>query len=64
MALSDVVTHKIIATLTDPGSGHRVNAVAFSPDGTLLAAGDAYGDTYLWSVAILSKLASPTATKH
>jgi serine/threonine-protein kinase len=39
------------ATLTDPASGSQgVGAVAFSPDGQLLATGDTNGTTYLWRV--------------
>jgi hypothetical protein len=40
----------LIATLPDPG-GDSVGPVAFSPDGTTLAVGDADGGTYLWSLA-------------
>ena len=39
------------ATLTDPGSGHTVNAVAFDPAGTALAVGDGDGRAYLWNPA-------------
>ena len=42
--------HTAIATLTDPGS-QGVDSVAFSPDGTLVAAGDSDGTTYLWNVS-------------
>ena len=46
----------LAATLPDPSSfaspyGGGVRAVAFSPDGTLLAVGDADDSTYLWDVA-------------
>jgi WD40 repeat protein len=41
---------KLIAALPDPGS-QGVNSVAFSPDGTILAAGDANGNTYVWDAA-------------
>jgi serine/threonine protein kinase len=41
----------IVHALSDQGSGTRhVNSVAFSPDGTTLATGDANGTTCLWSV--------------
>jgi len=48
--LWSLARHRIIATLTDPGS-IRVISVSFSPDGTTLAAGDLNGHTYLWSLA-------------
>jgi sugar lactone lactonase YvrE len=48
------VTASLNATLTDPGS-EGVDAVAFSPDGQLLAAADLNGSTYLWNVATRSR---------
>jgi WD40 repeat protein len=42
-----------ITSWTDPGHGD-VEAMAFSPDGTTLATGDAGGTAYLWNVASLS----------
>ena len=48
--LWDVVTRKLAATVTNPGS-KGVGSVAFSPDGKLLAVGDFNGRTYLWDVA-------------
>jgi Domain of unknown function (DUF4397)/WD domain, G-beta repeat len=50
---------KLIAALPDPG-GKGVNSVAFSPDGTTLAAGDANGSTYLWDVAAAKPVATLT----
>jgi WD40 repeat protein len=47
--LWDTATGKITATLTDPAS-QRVDAVAFGPGGTTLAAADADGSTYLWRI--------------
>ena len=48
--LWNVSSGKLAATLTDPGS-QGVDSVAFSPDGTLVAAGDSDGTTYLWNVS-------------
>jgi eukaryotic-like serine/threonine-protein kinase len=39
-----------VSILHDPGS-HGAQSVAFSPDGTTLAVGDADGDIYLWKLA-------------
>jgi serine/threonine protein kinase/Tol biopolymer transport system component len=62
--LWDVATHRIIATLTDPGTGPHpgVDSVAFSPDGQTLAVGDDNGRAYLWDLAtrsITTTLANP-----
>ena len=56
-------TGKIITTLTNPTS-LGVKAVAFSPDGMTLAAGDGLGHTYLWNPAtgkIITALTNPTS---
>jgi len=48
-------------TFSDP-HGERVDSVAFSPDGAILAVADANGDTYLWDVAtkkVIAILADP-----
>jgi serine/threonine protein kinase/Tol biopolymer transport system component len=60
--LWDVATHRITATLRDPGTGPQpaVNSVAFSPDGQTLAVGDDNGSTYLWNVATRSITATLT----
>jgi WD40 repeat protein len=51
----------LAATLTDPRShGVIVNWVAFSPDGTMLAAGDEDGSTDLWDVATKTLAATLT----
>jgi WD40 repeat protein len=39
------------AHLLDPGNDDGVNGVAFSPDGSTVAAADASGTVYLWNVA-------------
>jgi hypothetical protein len=49
-AASVRVATRSIATLTDPGS-IGVDAVTFSPAGTVLATGDHNGFIYLWNIA-------------
>jgi hypothetical protein len=55
------VTPRVIATLTDPRK-KGVFAVAFSPGGTTLAAGDNDGSSYLWSLATRTITATVTGT--
>ena len=43
------VTDRALTGLTPPGQHGPVNAVAFSPDGTLLAAADGNGHAYVWN---------------
>ena len=50
------------ATLTDPGSGNSVNAVAFNPAGTTLATGGDSRSTYLWNPAMQEKVTRPSPT--
>jgi len=56
-----------IRSFADPGSsGQHVDSVAFSPDGKLLASGDADGNTYLWDTATgqqVGALPAPASTK-
>jgi WD40 repeat protein len=58
--LWNVSSGKPVATLTDPGSDASVNSFAFSPDGTLLAAGDDDNSAYLWSLATRKRTATFT----
>jgi WD40 repeat protein len=48
-ARSPIADGSPIAALADPGS-KNVSAVAFSPDGKLLATADMNGRTYLWDI--------------
>jgi WD40 repeat protein len=49
--LLDTATGDQKATLADPASGPQgVGAVAFSPDGNMLATRDTNGTTYLWKI--------------
>jgi WD40 repeat protein len=69
--LWDVATRRVIATLNDPSgqaarqalrsSGVGVTSVAFSPDGTMLAASNGDGLTYLWDVPTRRVIATLTA---
>ena len=51
VTLWDIVTGKVIATLSDGAGAEGVNALAFSPDGRSLVTGDEDGSAYLWNVA-------------
>jgi WD40 repeat protein len=42
-----VATRQLVDTHTDPGS-QGIYSVAFSPDGSMLAAADTNGCIYLW----------------
>lgn len=63
-----VASRSLLANPADPGDQQisasyptrGIIAVAFSPDGTTLAAGDADGSTYLWSVPGWKLLATLT----
>lgn len=48
--LFDVATGHLQATMTEPSQYPCADAVAFSPNGKLLAVGDHNGGTYLWRV--------------
>ena len=49
--LVDPASGQASNTLADPASGSQgVGAVAFSPDGKTLVAGDTDGTTYLWRI--------------
>jgi WD40 repeat protein len=53
--LYDVASGKLLSTLTDPGaSTSSLPAVAFSPDGSMLAVVDGNGHVYLWSAPTLA----------
>jgi WD40 repeat protein len=41
-------TRQLVATHADPGSPGSIYSVAFSPDGSMLAAADTNGNIYLW----------------
>jgi len=69
VVLWDVATRQVTATLPGPGarlsprpaaslSPYGAYAVAFSPDGRLLAVQDSDGSTYLWDVAARRRLAT------
>src|SRR5579862_9866152 len=54
LSLHDALPITLVATLTVPRSSspnQYLNSVAFSPDGTLVAAADGNGHAYLWDVA-------------
>jgi WD40 repeat protein len=55
--LWDVATHRQTTTLTGPTGS--VNSVAFSPDGTSLAAGATDGTVRLWDVATGRPIGGP-----
>jgi hypothetical protein len=64
--LWDVATGRLVTALTDPfvKSSPGDLSVAFSPDGTMLAAGEGNGLTYLWNLATkrpIATLSDPSA---
>ena len=67
--LWNVATGRRIATFTDPPYAYApgirdVRAVAFSPDGSMLATGDDNGNAYVWNVATGRRIATLTDFAH
>jgi WD40 repeat protein len=61
ISLRDLAIRTLTTTLTDPrGFVNGAPAVAFSPDGALLAAGDASGHLRLWDAATFKVIATWT----